>query len=152
VIRQLSIRTMDSDDLPRVMDIEIASYSTPWSEDTFRGLMRRRDADLLVGEVDGVIAGYAVFWAVTDQGELGNIAVAPELRRQGIAKRLLDAVLLVAQQRTVREVFLEVRASNDTARELYRKRGFVEIDRRRNYYSEPTEDALVMSIRLHDRR
>lgn len=143
---------MDSDDLPRVMDIEIASYSTPWGEDTFRGLIRRNDADLLVGELDGVIAGYAVFWAVTDQGELGNIAVAPEFRGQGIAKRLLDAVLLVAQQRIVREVFLEVRASNDTARELYRKRGFVEIDRRRNYYSEPTEDALVMSIRLRNRR
>lgn len=143
---------MEGDDLPHVMDIETASYSTPWSEDTFRGLMRRNDADLLVGEVDDVIAGYAVFWAVTDQGELGNIAVAFEFRRRGIAARLLDAILYMARERAVREVFLEVRASNDTARELYRKHGFVEIDRRRNYYSDPIEDALVMSIRLRNRR
>lgn len=148
---QLSIRTMDSDDLPSVMDIETASYSTPWSEETFRALMRRNDADLLVGEVDDVIAGYAVFWAVTDQGELGNIAVAPEFRRHGIATRLLEAILQIARERAVGEVFLEVRASNDTARELYRKHGFVEIDRRRSYYSDPTEDALVMSIRLRNR-
>jgi ribosomal-protein-alanine N-acetyltransferase len=117
----------------------------PWTEATFRGLFRRTDADLFVAEtLELEVTAYAVFWAVLDQGELGNVAVAPEWRGRGISRRLLDAVARRARERGVRELFLEVRVSNNTARQLYQSYGFREVGRRRNYYMEPVEDALVM--------
>lgn len=143
------IRTMGVQDLPRVMEIESLAYSTPWTEPTFRSLLVRRDVDLLVAEADERSAeprviGHAVFWVVVDQGELGNIAVAPECRRHGVGTRLLEAVLDCAEERGVREVFLEVRASNIGAQQLYAAHGFRETSRRRSYYTRPVEDALVL--------
>jgi ribosomal-protein-alanine N-acetyltransferase len=144
-MEEVRIRRMDAQDLARVMVIEQQSYSMPWTESTFRGLLRRADADLFVAETRArAIAGYAVSWAVLEQGELGNVAVAPEFRRRGVAHRLLDAVIERSGQRGVRELFLEVRVSNTHARELYQTYGFREVGRRRSYYMEPVEDALVM--------
>jgi len=144
VTAEILIRRMRSADLPRVMEIELMCFTMPWSEATFRGLLRRNDADLLIAEHAGDIAGYAAFWAVLDQGELGNVSVAPGWRRRGIGQRLVNAVLARAADRGVREVFLEVRVSNLGAQKLYHRYGFEEVGRRRNYYLEPLEDALVM--------
>jgi ribosomal-protein-alanine N-acetyltransferase len=150
-VTAVSIRRMRSVDLPRVMQIELATFTMPWSESTFRGLLRRTDSDLYVAEVHGVVAGYAVFWAVTDQGELGNVAVAQEFRGQGIGARLIDEVLDFAAERGVREIFLEVRKSNSGAQNLYRAFGFYEVGKRRNYYLQPVEDALVMKLDVQPR-
>jgi ribosomal-protein-alanine N-acetyltransferase len=144
-MEDVKVRRMETLDLDRVMVIERQSYTMPWTEATFRGLLRRSDADLFVAEKqDGTLVGYAVFWAVLDQGELGNVAVAPDWRRRGVAHHLLDAVIKRAGERGVRELFLEVRVSNSTARQLYQAYGFREVGRRRSYYMEPIEDALVM--------
>jgi ribosomal-protein-alanine N-acetyltransferase len=140
------IRPMVAADLPVVMDIENRSYSMPWSETTFRGLLRRPDADLVVAESRGLLVGYAVTWFVVDQAELGNVAVAQAWRRRGIGARLVEAVLERACERGAREVFLEVRPSNATAQRLYDRYGFKEVGRRRNYYAEPPEDAVVMRL------
>lgn len=142
------IRRMQAADLPEVMQIELATFTMPWSESTFRGLLRRNDSDLFVAEHEGSIAGYAVFWAVTEQGELGNVAVAESRRGGGIGTMLVDAVLLHASERGVREIFLEVRKSNSGAQNLYKGFGFYEVGRRKNYYVEPVEDALVMRLDL----
>ncbi len=136
-------------DLARVMEIELVCFTMPWSEATFRGLLRRTDADLFIAEHAGEIAGYAAFWAVLDQGELGNVSVAPGWRRRGIGQKLVNAVLTRASERGVREVFLEVRVSNVGAQNLYLQYGFAEVGRRRNYYLEPVEDALVMRKELN---
>ncbi|HLU26651.1 MAG TPA: ribosomal protein S18-alanine N-acetyltransferase [Longimicrobiales bacterium] len=138
------IRRVGFEDLPQVMRIEYASYTTPWTEATFRELLRRSDAVILGAEAEGRLVGYAVFWVVADQGELGNIAVAPDWRGRGVGKKLLEAVIEQARGRAVRELFLEVRVSNEPARRLYETHGFREVGRRKNYYSVPTEDALVM--------
>ncbi len=143
-MRSLEIRTMRSADLPQVMLIELSTFTMPWSEATFRGLLRRRDSDLIVADIKGDIAGYAVFWAVMDQGELGNVAVDESHRGKGIGTRLIEAVLERATERGVHEIFLEVRKSNTGAQELYKTFGFFEVGRRKNYYLEPLEDALVM--------
>lgn len=140
----VEIRPMREADLDRVMEIEHASYSTPWPETSFRGLIGRGDASLLVAESDGEIAGYAVCWTMLDQAELGNIAVAPEWRRRGIAQRLLTATIERMREHEVRELYLEVRTSNDGAQRLYTRNGFETVGRRRNYYTKPDEDALVM--------
>lgn len=138
------IRKMRSIDLPRVMEIELATFTMPWGEATFRGLLRRTDSDLYVADVRGAVAGYAVFWAVTDQGELGNVAVAADYRGRGLGRKLVETVLERAAERGVREIFLEVRRSNAGAQNLYRTFGFFEVGKRKNYYLEPVEDALIM--------
>lgn len=138
------IRKMRGADLPRVMEIELATFTMPWSEATFRGLLRRTDSDLYVADVRGAVAGYAVFWSVTDQGELGNVAVAAEYRGRGLGRKLVETVLERAAERGIREMFLEVRRSNEGAQNLYRTFGFFEVGKRKNYYLEPVEDALIM--------
>ncbi|MDU0968805.1 MAG: ribosomal protein S18-alanine N-acetyltransferase [Actinomycetaceae bacterium] len=100
----------------------------------------RDAADQIVGVVCLTILG--------DQADLASLAVAPDHRRAGVGRHLLDHALDAARAAGVREVFLEVRASNDAARALYTQRGFTVIDVRRRYYRLPTEDALVMRARL----
>jgi ribosomal-protein-alanine N-acetyltransferase len=143
---KVEIRKMKSADLPHVMEIELATFTMPWSEATFRGLLRRSDSDLFVAETRHGVCGYAVFWAVVDQGELGNVAVAETQRGQGIGRLLIEAVLERAARRNVREVFLEVRKSNESAQHLYEDFGFAQVGRRKNYYLQPVEDALVMKL------
>lgn len=143
-LAEITIRNMRSIDLSEVMDIEFDSYSMPWGEATFRGLLRRVDADLLVAESADTLVGYAACWFVVDQGELGNVAVARDWRRRGVGARLVDACIARAGERGARELFLEVRPSNITAQRLYLRFGFEAVGRRRNYYVAPAEDAIVM--------
>jgi ribosomal-protein-alanine N-acetyltransferase len=140
------LRTMIEADLPNVLAVENSSYSIPWSETTFRGLLRRSDAELVVATDDASIIGHAVYWYVLDQGELGNVAVAPPARGRGVGAMLVKEIVARASKRGVRELFLEVRPSNTHARTLYGKFGFEQVGRRRNYYQEPTEDALVLRL------
>ena len=142
------IRPMVAADLPRVMEIENACFSTPCKEPTFQSLMRLTDTDLLAAELDGRLLGYAACWTVIDQSELGNVAVADEARGRGVGGALVGAVIERIRARGAHECFLEVRESNRGAQQLYRRRGFVVVGRRRSYYAHPTEDALVMRLRV----
>ncbi|HEX8907073.1 MAG TPA: ribosomal protein S18-alanine N-acetyltransferase [Longimicrobiaceae bacterium] len=142
------IRAMTTADLPRVLEIENSCFSTPWKDATFRGLMRRTDTDLYVAELEDRIVGYSACWTVFEQSELGNVAVAPDARGQGIGGALVDTVVERVKERGARELFLEVRESNLVAQSVYRDRGFTVISRRRSYYAQPTEDALVMRLRV----
>lgn len=142
------IRPLEMDDLPRVIEIENASFSTPWRRPTFETLLGRRDSDLIAAEsVDG-LAGYAVVWTIADQAELGNVAVVGEVRGRGIGRLLVRAALDRATARGAEDCFLEVRASNLAAQALYESCGFEVIGRRRRYYRRPIEDALVMRAHL----
>jgi [ribosomal protein S18]-alanine N-acetyltransferase len=143
-VQGVVLRDMREDDLAEVLKVEGISYSVPWSETTFLGLLRRRDAELVVAVRGAGIIGHAVYWYVLDQGELGNVAVSPDARGQGIGAMLVAEVVARAEKRGVRELFLEVRPSNGSARHLYEKFGFEQVGRRRNYYQEPIEDALVL--------
>ena len=142
------IRPIAEADLPQVMVIERECFSTPWKELTFRNLLRRSDTDLLVAEQDGRLVGYAACWTVLDQSELGNVAVGREARGQGIGTALVEAVLARVRDRGAVECYLEVRESNQAAQSLYRHFGFAQVGRRRRYYALPTEDALVMRLRI----
>ena len=143
--RTLRIRPLIEADLGQVTAIEEACFATPWSERTFRNLLRRRDAVLLSAVCEEErIAGYAAVWFVGREAELGDLAVAPNDRRRGIGGELVDAVLGEARTRGVVRIFLEVREGNRSAQGLYRSRGFEIVGRRRGYYAGPKEDALVM--------
>ena len=148
---RVRIRPLREADLPRVLEIERECFSTPWKEVTFRGLMKRSDTDLLVAETEhGWLAGYTACWTVIDQSELGNVAVSPSARSAGIGGALVDAVVERIKARGAHECYLEVRESNREAQSLYRQRGFIVVGRRPRYYSLPTEDALVMRLRVGD--
>ena len=143
------VRPMAEADIERVTAIETASFSTPWKAATFRTLLDRSGAVLRVLETPTVaVAGYAVLWCILDQGELANIAVAPELRNRGFGSFLLDRMTAEAQERGVGSLYLEVRVSNFRARALYGSRGFEEIGVRRDYYEKPREDARILVKRL----
>ncbi|MEX2569770.1 MAG: ribosomal protein S18-alanine N-acetyltransferase [Gemmatimonadota bacterium] len=142
--RDLVVRSLSVADLPKVMPIERDSFSMPWRETTFQGLLGRDDSELLGAMREEDLVGYAVCWWVGSQAELGNVAVRPSERGQGTGRRLIEEVLVRLLNRGVRECFLEVRESNDTARSLYEQCGFSVVGRRRNYYARPSEDALVM--------
>jgi [ribosomal protein S18]-alanine N-acetyltransferase len=143
------VRPARSEDVPRIERIERAVFSSPWSRASFESLLGRDDVDFWVLlDSEGEIGGYAIAWWIGAEGEVGNLAVAPEQRRQGCGGRLLNVLLERARAREVSDLYLEVRASNDAAQSLYRSRGFQPLGVRPNYYSSPQEDALVMHLSL----
>jgi [ribosomal protein S18]-alanine N-acetyltransferase len=143
------VRRMVTADVDTVVGIESDAFSSPWSAETFKSLLGRPGLELLVLEDDeeGVI-GYAVLWCILDQGELANVAVTRRMRGRGLGRHLLARVLDVARERGIDTVFLEVRASNRRAHELYRAFGFSDVGRRKAYYEHPREDAVIMAAKL----
>jgi ribosomal-protein-alanine N-acetyltransferase len=92
------------------------------------------------------VTGYIVFWLVADEMHILNLAVAPDSRRRGIARRLVLAGIKHARAKGARRAFLEVRASNIAAQKLYSSLGFMGTSLRRDYYDSPVEDAVVMTL------
>lgn len=129
--------------------IESEAFTTPWQASTFEGLLDREGIELMVmtDAVEGVI-GYAVLWVILDQGELANLALTTDRRGAGLGAHLLRHVLGRARVRGVEKLFLEVRASNQRAIDLYHSFGFADVGIRRAYYDRPKEDAKVMLATL----
>lgn len=140
---------MCPEDLDEVLRIERASFSMPWSRGAFVYEMEQnRVARCWVMREDGRAIGYLCLWEIADELHVTNIAVDPACRRQGVGRTLLKAVLDAARERGLRLVVLEVRPSNTEARTLYEAFGFRVIGRRRGYYYDTGEDALVMEADL----
>jgi len=140
---------MSPSDVERVVRIEAEAFTSPWKADTFHTLLERPGAELWVlAEPEAGVVAYAVVWCILDQGELANIAVAGPYRGQGYGSYLLSRVVDVAKERGVESLYLEVRVSNTRPADLYRGFGFKEIGVRRDYYDHPSEDALLMVMRL----
>jgi [ribosomal protein S18]-alanine N-acetyltransferase len=144
-VLSLSIERMLPADLPDVLVIERASFSMPWSRGAFLyELEQNQVARCWVGREDGRIVGYICLWEVADELHVTNVAVRPEARRRGIARALLERVFAHARTCGSRLVVLEVRPSNTEAIPLYESFGFRVVGRRRGYYYDTGEDALVM--------
>ena len=143
----LRIVPMAKEHLPAVAALEKTCFpADPWSEATFEDVLYSPNAAALLalGE-DGGLLGYAVLSTVLDEGNLDNIAVAPDARRQGVADALLAALTGFGREHLAR-LMLEVRASNAPAIALYEKHGFAAVGRRKNYYDAPKEDAILMTL------
>lgn len=139
-------RTMGPDDLDEAMAIECLSYLTPWSRSAFdREIADNMTAEYIVAEApSGSICGYAGMWVLMDEGHITNIAVHPDFRRQGIGTALLCEMARRGRARGVDKLTLEVRPSNAAAQNLYSQLGFVARGRRKRYYSDTGEDAIIM--------
>lgn len=144
----ISIETMSGADLPEIMEIERLSFAAPWSEALFRQEMRFSLSRSLVARMKGSAGsetvGYIVYWIVSGDVHVNNLAVRPDVRRRGIATRLVEAAFERACAEGATRCSLEVRVSNVAAQRLYEKFGFTVRGVRRRYYAESGEDALVM--------
>jgi ribosomal-protein-alanine N-acetyltransferase len=139
------LRGMREDDLDEVLAIERDCFPSPWTRENFLYEIRlNRAAANWVLEQGDVIAGYACVWFLGPELKINNFAVRGDRRRQGLGDRLLRALLSRARELGCRTAQLEVRPSNRSARALYRKHGFVEVGRRKNYYQLEGEDALLL--------
>ena len=141
----LFIERMRPIDLDEVLAIERASFTMPWSRGAFLyEIEQNRVARCYVMREEERVVGYICVWEVADEMHITNIAVHPTARRRGIGRGLLGSVLEDARRRSMRLLVLEVRPSNVEARALYDSFGFRVVGRRRGYYYDTGEDALVM--------
>jgi ribosomal-protein-alanine acetyltransferase len=142
------IRSASLGDAAAMVAIERRCFGDPWSEESFREALTSPWTFCLVAQsVRGTI-GYLVGREVAGTGEVLNLAVAPESRRRGVGSGLLRAGLAALRQRSVDEVFLEVRESNRSAQALYLAHGFRPVGQRSAYYRNPREDALVLRLAM----
>lgn len=138
------VRWMRKDDLDAVAEVEQLSFSIPWSYDTLKeGLSNGLD-QYLVWEENGIAAGYINFRILAGEGEIERVAVHPLMRGRGYGRKLMEAMTEYASSQGVADITLDVRSGNQTAINLYESCGFVGEAVRKDYYRQPTEDAIIM--------
>ena len=142
------VRQMDATDISRIIEIEKKSFSAPWSKTMFEETIFSPISRGLVIEHDNIVVGYIVFYAVDVEAHIMNLAVNPEQRKQGYGRQIMDHALKVFREKNISECYLEVREHNGDAQRLYECFGFEVIGRRKKYYPETGEDALVMQLLL----
>jgi ribosomal-protein-alanine N-acetyltransferase len=139
-------RLSDDQDLDGVLAVEAESFTNPWTREMYAWELQNRSMChiLVVRTAECHVAGFCAFWLVFDEIHINNLAIRPGYRAHGIGSALLGRVLAEGLALGARRATLEVRASNDAARRLYERMGFYVAGVRRNYYSEPVEDALIL--------
>ncbi|NWG08370.1 MAG: ribosomal protein S18-alanine N-acetyltransferase [Chloroflexi bacterium] len=143
----LVIRKMTIEDVPAVVALDQMSFSLPWPERSFRFELTDNPASRCwVAEVDGRIVGMIVNWLLVDEAHVATIATHPDFRRRGIARKLLTHALRYMRDEGAVSSFLEVRESNTAAQEMYRKFGYEVTGRRKGYYKDNNEDAILMTL------
>jgi len=141
------IRPMKEEDLPRVLEIEKETFPTPWGKWAFL-VELKPPGHAYVCEIQDRVVGYLVLRIIADEAHLMNIAVDRPWRGKGMGKAMLRFAIDLCSQKGVTSLWLEVRESNHAAIALYRKMGFVLVGRRRRYYQDTGEDALLMELFL----
>lgn len=137
-------------DIPEVQRIDRMCFSDAWTEAAYHDLFRYETNQYYIAAADNEICGFAGISISVDTADVMKIGICPEWRRQGIAQALLQELLVNAKIKKCRQVMLEVRESNHSARQLYLKNHFQELAVRKDYYKNPVENAIVMSRELTD--
>lgn len=140
-------RITESEDLDAVAALEASTFTNPWTREMLERELRQSDvARVYVLRLPGRrVAAFCACWLVYDEVHINTLAVDPALRRQGLATQLMRRLLAEAAREGAQRAFLEVRRSNEIAQRLYESLGFTVTATRRNYYTQPEEDALVLS-------
>ena len=145
---KIRIEPFRPEDLDAIMEIEDCSFTAPWSRKSYEDLWPQKSIDVWVAWQGDVLVGYYLVQTAKFEQELHTFAVKSEFRRRGIGRQMMDHMLEKARGRGVEYIYLQVRPSNQEAKELYKFFGFVGIGMRRNYYRDNSEDALVMGLKL----
>ena len=138
---------MTEEHIAAVAEIERLCFSSPWSEKSL-GMLTREGAKAFVITVDGQVAAYGGMLTVLDEGQVTNIATHPSFRRRGFAHAVTGALSSCGKAEGLESIYLEVRRSNLSAISLYESCGYRAIGERKNFYSDPVEDAILMKITL----
>jgi ribosomal-protein-alanine N-acetyltransferase len=141
------IRKMTEADLPQVYTIEQETFSDPWCKEDFLDSLKEANNEYLVVEIDGQIAGYCGYWGIVGEGYIYNVAVKKEFRRQRIGYQMLKTLLGESKSRGITSFTLEVRYSNEPAIRIYESLGFVRAGLRKDFYTKPKEDAVIMWLK-----
>lgn len=141
---KIEICQMTHGDIEEVVIIEEESFSIPWSYRSFEDSLNLPYGRFYVAKIEGKVVGYIGLYLVGEDGDITNVAVLSQYRRKGIAGKLIEKVIKCAKENGVNSINLEVRPSNSSAIELYTKYGFEELGKRKNFYSKPTEDAIIL--------
>ena len=136
---------MQEKHIPALAQLERLCFSQPWTESGLRSELHNKLAVFCVAEQNGQVLGYAGMQCVMGECYINNIAVFPQFRGMGIGTRLVQMLMEQAIQRDGVFISLEVRVSNQQAISIYRKLGFHEVGRRKNFYTAPVEDGLIMT-------
>ena len=139
------LREMLVEDLDQVIKIERELFSPPWTREGFFTYLTHKDAMFLVVEEKGEILAYCGLLMVLDEGDITNVAVRPNREGEGIGHFLIGRLIRLAQEQGVTTLHLGVRVGNDTAIRLYERMGFTRDGIRKQYYTDPVEDALLMT-------
>ena len=144
----VTIRAMESADIPRVFEIDKASAALYWPERSYHFEVEKNESSRPFVAVDGNgrILGFIVFWLIIDEAHLANFAVDPEARCRGIGRMLLEHGLRVCRDGGAKVSFLEVRSGNLPALHLYERAGYHTEGIRKGYYQDNHEDALLMNL------
>lgn len=144
-----NVRLMKEDDLERIMKIEQVSFPTPWSPHAFLTELKENEyARYFCLEKDEQVIGYMGLWFILEEGHITNVAIAREFRGQRFGEFLMRSVMEKMRSEGMERMTLEVRTSNFTAQRLYERLGFVLAGKRKGYYSDNQEDALIMWVEL----
>ena len=138
------IRSMKKEDCAKAAELEKQIFSQPWSEKGFCDAIAMEQNIFLVAEEEGEVCGYIGMYQALDEGEITNVAVAPDKRNSGIGFKLMQAAIEEAREHGITQIILEVRLSNASAIHLYEKCGFVNCGVRKGFYDFPKEDAYIM--------
>jgi ribosomal-protein-alanine N-acetyltransferase len=147
-LTDIVIGDMETGDLPAVLEIERASFTTPWSETSFFNELKNPRSTVKAARRDGRLTGYIFASRILDEGHILDLAVHPDFRRQGIGSALAAHAIEHLREEGCGFIFLEVRVSNQPAVKMYKRFGFEEIGIRKNYYLSPEEDAVVMVLKF----
>lgn len=141
----MKVTGLTDENVEGVFLVEKICFSTPWSLESFQKDLTNENAIYFCLENDGKVIGYVGMWQSFDEGNINNIAVLPQYRRKGYGKLLLEHLITYGKENKLSCLTLEVRESNEGARNLYRTVGFLEVGRRKKYY-ERSEDAILMTL------
>lgn len=141
------IREMKESDLEEILEIEKKSFADPWSRKLFKETLSfPHSVNFVLRESTGALLGYINFYLIGEEAHMLNLAIHPDFRKKGVATHLLNYAIDFLKRSKAANFFLEVREGNRDAIALYRKFGFQMIGRRKRYYVETNEDALVMHL------
>ena len=144
----MRIVKMQPEHVAAVAEMERQCFSDPWSEKSVASELDNPLSLWLIAEADGVVAGYVGSQTVLDSADMMNLAVSQDFRRQGIGEQLVNSLTEALAEKGVKTLLLEVRISNEPAKQLYQKLGFEIVGKRPRYYEKPREDALSLRKEL----